>query len=80
MKKRLKKRKYNDEKIQENLEAECLGIITNECLEEEIETWEVDTTDTTPEKTAKEIEEIIQGSKIYTIPNIDYSNCIMDLY
>ncbi|MBT18236.1 MAG: NMP kinase [Dehalococcoidia bacterium] len=80
LKKRLKKRKYNDEKIQENLEAECLGIITNECLEEEIETWEVDTTDTTPEKTAKEIEEIIQGSKIYTIPNIDYSNCIMDLY
>jgi len=80
LKRRLKKREYSDEKIQENLEAECLGIITNECLEEEIETWEVDTTDITPEKTAKEIEEIIQGSKIYTIPNIDYSNCIMDLY
>ena len=80
LKKRLKKREYDDEKIKENLEAECLGIITNECLEEGLETWEVDTTEIGVEKTAEKIEEIMQGSKIYSIPNIDYNNCIMDLY
>ena len=78
--KRLKKRKYNNEKIKENLEVECLGIITNECLEEGLVTWEVDTTETEPEKTVKIIENILRGSKIYTAPKIDYSRCIMDLY
>ena len=80
LKKRLEKRKYNKAKIKENLEVECLGIITNECLEEELVTWEVDTTETEPEKTVKIIENILEGSKIYTAPIIDYSNCIMDLY
>ena len=80
LKKRLEKRDYDNEKIKENLEVECLGIITNECLEEGLETWEVDTTEIGVEKTAEKIEEIMQGSKIYSIPNIDYSNCIMDLY
>lgn len=61
------KRKYDwPTKIQENYEAEMMGIISSEVRKRE-NVFEIDTTKSTPQKTAKIIENIIKGkSKNYS--------------
>lgn len=55
------KRKYDwPTKIQENYEAEMLGIISSE-VKKRKNVFEIDTTKSTPQKTAKIIENIIKG-------------------
>ena len=57
LKKRLKARGYEDAKVKENVEAELIGVLLDECVErfggERVH--EYDTTDATPRQVASEI-------------------------
>ena len=70
---RLKTRDWTDKKIHENIEAEILGI----CTQESYETYgdivqEVDTSTKTPMEVAEAIEDIINDKKEYPLGEIDY--------
>ncbi|MEM2924312.1 MAG: adenylate kinase family protein [Methanocellales archaeon] len=82
LRKRLKVKKWSEEKINENVEAEALNIILIETLErhrlENIH--EIDTTDKTPEEVASCIVEVIEGKKAYPPGKIDYSQDIQDIF
>ena len=60
-----KERKYQDSKIKENLGSEILGVIANDALKSfgKKKTFEVDTTEKTPETVLNEINEIIKNKK-----------------
>ena len=60
-----KERKYQDSKIKENAGSEILGIIANDALKSfgKEKTFEVDTTEKTPELVLNEINEIIKNKK-----------------
>jgi adenylate kinase len=55
LKKRLEKKKWKKKKIQENLEAEILGVIACEARSENKKVVEIDTSGKTPNQAAKEI-------------------------
>ena len=61
LKKRLETRKYNEKKINENLEAEALDIVLAEAVEICKCVDEIDTTDKTPEEVARLILGVIKG-------------------
>lgn len=64
LKKRLRKRyPSNPSKIQENLEAEILGVITSEAIMENENVYEVETTNRKPEEVVEDILKIIKGGK-----------------
>ncbi len=58
----LQNRLYSYDKVWENLDAEIMGVIAEEALEDfhREKLHEVDTTDKTPEETVEEIIEVIQ--------------------
>ena len=60
-----KERKYQDSKIKENVGSEILGVIANDALKSfgKKKTFEVDTTEKTPETVLNEINEIIKNKK-----------------
>ena len=60
-----KERKYQDSKIKENVGSEILGVIANDALKSfgKEKTFEVDTTEKTPEAVFIEINEIIKNEK-----------------
>ena len=60
-----KERKYQDSKIKENVGSEILGVIANDALKSfgKKKTFEVDTTEKTPEVVLNEINEIIKNKK-----------------
>jgi adenylate kinase len=58
--KRLKKKYKWKTKITENYEAELIGLITSE-IPKNKKVYEIDTTHTIPQQTAKKIENIIKG-------------------
>jgi len=60
-----KERKYQDSKIKENAGSEILGVIANDALKSfgKEKTFEVDTTEKTPEAVLIEINEIIKNKK-----------------
>lgn len=73
LKRRLDARDWSDKKIHENIEAEILGI----CTQESYETYgdivqEVDTSNRTPIEVAESIEEIINDKREYPLGEIDY--------
>ena len=70
----LQNRLYSYEKVWENLEAEIMGVIAGETLEEyPVELiHETDTTGKTPEETSKEILAVINGEKQPSIEPIDW--------
>ncbi|AWX32373.1 adenylate kinase family protein [Methanosphaera sp. BMS] len=73
LEKRLNTRDWTDKKIHENIEAEILGI----CTQESYETYgdivqEVDTGTRTPMEVAEVIEDIINDKKEYPLGEIDY--------
>ncbi|MDO5826456.1 MAG: adenylate kinase family protein [Methanosphaera sp.] len=73
LKKRLDARDWSDRKIQENIEAEILGI----CTQESYETYgdivqEVETSTLTPEEVTDIIIDIIDDKKSYPLGQIDY--------
>ncbi len=60
-----KERKYQDSKIKENVGSEILGVIANDALKSfgKEKTFEVDTTEKTPELVLSEVNEIIKNKK-----------------
>tara|TARA_Y100000996_G_scaffold304383_1_gene241641 strand:- start:14 stop:568 length:555 start_codon:yes stop_codon:yes gene_type:complete len=60
-----KERKYQDSKIKENVGSEILGVIANDALKSfgKEKTFEVNTTEKTPEEVFVEINEIIKNKK-----------------
>lgn len=73
LEKRLNTRNWSNKKIHENIEAEILGI----CTQESYETYgdnvqEVDTSTMTPEEVAEAIEDIINHKREYPLGEIDY--------
>ena len=79
--KRLTKRNYSKEKINENLEAEALNIIFEEAIENisEDKIFQLDTTDQTPEQSAKKLMNFMNGN-IKLDESYDYSERIMEWY
>lgn len=59
LRKRLEKRGYKREKIDENLEAEAVDICLLESLEEQKEVYEIDTTNKSPEDVLKAVNDIL---------------------
>ena len=60
-----KERKYHDSKIKENVGSEILGVIANDALKSfgKEKTFEVNTTEKTPEVVLNEVNEIIKNKK-----------------
>lgn len=61
LKKRLEKRGYSEEKINENAEAEAIDLILAEAFEWCKKVYEVNTTGRTTEETAEDVEKIIDN-------------------
>ncbi|MDO9536710.1 MAG: adenylate kinase family protein [Thermoplasmata archaeon] len=81
LRKRLAERKYSNEKVMENLEAEAIDIILTEALEACEIVCELDTSELTAEKTAEAIERIMNGeADKYPPGKIDWSGAVMDWY
>ncbi len=70
----LQNRLYSYEKVWENLDAEILGVIADEALEEypREKLHEIDTTGKTPAETALEIMKVIKGESSPSIEPIDW--------
>ncbi|MGC8599043.1 MAG: adenylate kinase family protein [Thermoplasmata archaeon] len=81
LEKRLRERNYTQEKIRENMEAEALGIITQEALELCRNVYEIDTTSSDEGEILNIIEKIIEGKgEEYRAGNIDYTEEILKWY
>ncbi len=81
LKERLKSRNYDDEKIMENLEAEAIGLITEESMEICKNVYEIDTGIYGIDETVKIIREIIEGKgEKYRAGKIDYMEEILEWY
>jgi adenylate kinase len=78
LEKKLRMRGYPSSKIQENLEAEALGIITAEALTSQNRVYELDLTNLTSKKAAELILKII--NKKSTAKRIDWSREILKWY
>jgi len=61
LKKRLEKRRWNKTKVDENAEAELIGIIAYEARENHKNVFEIDTTGLTTRKVAAETERVLKG-------------------
>lgn len=76
---RLKKRRYKPLKIQENLEAEALGV----CLQESYQihgnkVQEIDTSNLSPDKVSDKILGIIRGKNKYSPGRVDFLDWFME--
>ncbi|MBN2603606.1 MAG: adenylate kinase family protein [Candidatus Thermoplasmatota archaeon] len=86
LQKRLKTKKWNKKKIQENVEAEILDIVLSESVEIQgtQKLLEIDTTQKSPEELSEKILELIDkkfnGVKNYKIGCIDWSEEILKYY
>lgn len=75
---RLKKRNYNEKKIQENLEAEALGVCTIETYENYPQnSYEIDITNQELEETIKQIKSIINSQTPPVIGEIDFTDWLI---
>lgn len=81
LRKRLALRNYNQEKINENIEAEALSIITEEAFElyHENKVFELDTTESDLPNSMDLLREMINGN-IKSNKRVDYSETIMSWY
>ena len=81
LRKRLALRNYNLEKINENIEAEALNIISEEAFElyHENKVFELDTTESDLSNSRNLLREIINGN-IKSNKRVDYSETIMSWY
>jgi adenylate kinase len=74
LRKRYTKRKYDEKKISENIEAEALGVISQKCLEvyASAKLAEVDTSRAKPDSMVTLISDIIIGKKRKSYGTIDW--------
>ncbi len=82
LKRRLARRGYRDIKIMENVEAEAMGIIAEECLAKfpEEKVFEIDTSILTPEQVADAVNRIISGEGEEYRRRISYMGEILKWY
>ena len=82
LRKRLKLRNYSDLKIMENVEAEAMGIISEECLSLYLEenVYEIDTTQKSVEDVANAIIQIIEGRGKEYRKRLNYMEEILKWY
>lgn len=74
---RLEARGWSPDKVQENVEAEALGVIAMEALEGG-EAFEIDTTDRSPEAVRERVDLILRGEGTpYRVGKIDWSEVIL---
>jgi len=78
LRKRLACKRWKEEKIQENVEAEALDIILERALERHERVWEIDTTGKTDVEVAEEIAEIIETIPPPHYGEIDWSEWLME--
>lgn len=75
LKKRLKTRRYNENKIKENLESEALDICAFEAFEQYKEkVQEIDTSDKNPEEVLNLALKAINGYKSFPVGSVDFLN------
>ena len=81
LKSRMEKRNYSELKVRENLEAEAIGIIYSEAVEnfDKTKVAQLDTTNCTGEQAAEILEQFFEG-KVKLDETIDYSERIMEWY
>ena len=78
LEKRLKKRRYPESKIQENLEAESLAVCTIEAFEKHGDIVnEIDTTDMSIDEVAINIKKIIFNEKDFPVGKTDFMNWLI---
>ncbi len=81
LRKRLEARGWPAEKVRENVEAEAIDVITQEAVERLPLVYEVDTTASTPPKTADAILGILQGKTQGRAPgSVDWSHEVLSWY
>ncbi len=81
LKNRLVEKGFDYKKIMENLEAEALGIITQEALDLQKNVYEIDTGKFSLEETLNIIKEILNGKgDNYKAGKIDYLHEVMEWY
>ncbi|MBS3817103.1 MAG: adenylate kinase family protein [Candidatus Thermoplasmatota archaeon] len=74
LKKRMEKKGWDEEKIEENLEAEALDGILIEALDVCEEVYEIDTTEKDPEEVTECVKEILNGeTEMYEPGEIDWT-------
>ena len=78
---RLESRGWTLEKVRENVEAEAIDVILQEAVARLPFVFEVDTTDLTPEQSAKEVLQILQGRTEGHEPGaIDWTSEVLSWY
>lgn len=81
LRRRLKQKGYNDEKIQENVESEVIDVITVEAAESYQKVYEIDTTKKRPNKAVEAILKILNNEgEEYKVGGIDWSEDVMGWY
>ncbi len=81
LRKRLLEKGFSNQKINENLEAEALGVISEESLDFIDRTFEIDTSFITPEEAADLVLKIVkERPDEYSIGKIDWSKEILEWY
>jgi adenylate kinase len=79
--KRLRKKRWPEKKIRENIEAEAVDVILVETLENVDTVCEIDTTRKTPKQVARAIERIVAGeSEKYPVGNVDWSQEVLSWF
>lgn len=74
---RLMKKRWKNQKIKENLEAEALDIILDKTLEKHSCIWEIDTTDMSVEQVAQSIIKILTNTSEPEFGKIDWSEWVI---
>ncbi len=81
LRRRLEARGWPPAKVRENVEAEAIDLITQEAVEQLPLVYEVDTTASTPPKTADAILGILQGKTDGHVPgSVDWSDEVLSWY
>jgi adenylate kinase len=83
LKKRLKKRSWKKEKVQQNMEAEAIDLITVEALENNAKVYELDTTSIEPRYVVEEILKMVRNemyAEKFKAGRIDWSEVVLGWY
>jgi adenylate kinase len=83
LKKRLNKRSWSKEKIQQNMEAEAIDLITVEALENNVKVYEVDSSTIEPRYVVEEILKIVKNemyAEKFKPGHIDWSDVVLGWY
>lgn len=81
LRKRLEARGWSEAKVQENVEAEAIDVITQEAAARLPRVYEVDTTELTPDRAADAILAILRGKVEGRAPgSVDWSGEVLSWY